>query len=93
MSRRAPTLGVRLTRSAGRGRVLALWGGRGAGGRSLLYTVLASIDGGENFSPEIIQSSLRGVRFIVPPHSRVVVKVIATDGSRSVTAQRAVTAG
>lgn len=93
MSPHAPTIALRLTRGARPGSVLASWGGRAAGGAGLRYTVLASVDGGESFSPEILESPIRSVRFLVARRSRVVVEVVATDGTRSGDVKRSITAG
>jgi hypothetical protein len=64
------------------------WNGVASGRRSLLYTLLDSTDGGQTWAPVFIERAIHSARVNAPPGSQVVLKLIATDGSRSTTAQR-----
>lgn len=96
-SARAPRVSLRASTapsSPGQQKVVrASWIGDAAGGRSLLYTLLESVDGGADWTPVFFERGVRSAKVSVPPSSTVVLKLIATDGSRSTTAQRTVAVG
>lgn len=73
--------------------VRASWSGVTSRDRSLLYTLLDSPDGGATWNPVFFERSLRSADVSVPRGSRVILKLIATDGSRSTTVQRTIAVG
>ncbi len=85
MSRHAPSLSLRLTtrRKHRMTNVTVTWVGRADAGRQLTYTLLDSVDGGRNWSPLFVQRSYRGALLTFKRGTRLVLRLIATDGSRS----------
>jgi hypothetical protein len=73
--------------------VKASWSGAASSGHSLLYTLIESVDAGKTWRPLFFERAVRFITLGVAGGSSVVLKLIATDGSRSATAQRTVAVG
>jgi len=93
-SSQAPTLQIHLsvgsTTTRDRTRLVHInWAGHAAPNHQLLYTLLVSFDGGQDWTPEVLQATSTQVAIPVAAGTHFVVQLVASDGTRSATAQRA----